>query len=191
MPAKFFCYVDESGQDTRGELFIVSVVVSDREADLLRQMCEDIERDSHKGQRKWIKTAYPRRLAYIQMVLSKPIFSGTLNFAVFRGTLDYPALTVQTIVRALIATGETDYKTTVFIDGLPRSMEQAVGVQLRQQGINAKKVRGVKKDENDALIRLADAVCGLVRSALEGQPAMRALFEQGIRAGALKNLSLK
>ncbi len=191
MPAKFFCYVDESGQDMRGELFIVSVVISDHEADQLRQICEDIERDSHKGQRKWVKTAYERRLAYMQQVVSHPIFAGKLNFAIYRNSLDYSAMTVQTIGRALSAASETDYKATVFIDGLPRSLEQVVGVQLRQQGINAKKVRGVKKDENEALIRLADAVCGLVRGAFEGQPAMRALFEQGLRAGALRDLSLK
>lgn len=139
MPAKFFCYADESGQDTRGELFIVSVVISDREADQLRQICEDIERDSHKGQRKWVKTAFNRRLAYMQQVVSHPNFAGKLNFAIYRDSLDYSAMTVQTIVRALSATGETDYKATVFIDGLPRSLERFVGLQLRQQGISAKK----------------------------------------------------
>jgi hypothetical protein len=49
------------------------------EADLLRQICKDIERDSHKGQRRRLKPAYPRRLAYIQMVLNKPIFAGTMK----------------------------------------------------------------------------------------------------------------
>jgi len=104
-------------------------------------------------------------------VLERPIFEGKSNFAVYRDAQDYPALTVQTIARALSATGETDYKVTVFIDGLPRSLERAVGLQLRRSGIRAKKVRGLK-DENDALIRLADAVCGLVRGATEEQPAM-------------------
>jgi hypothetical protein len=185
---KFFCYVDETGQDTRGELFIVAVVIADQERDQLRQACEDIERDSRKGRRKWIKTKYGRRLAYIRQVLERPIFEGKLNFAVYRDVQDYPSVTVQTIARALGATGETDYRATILIDGLPRSLERMVGLQLRRLGIRAKKVRGLK-DENDALIRLADAVCGLVRGATEGQPAVQVLFEQGIQTGVLRDLS--
>ena len=188
---KLYCYVDETGQDTRGGLFIVSVVVTEQEREQFRHVCEAIERDSHKGQRKWIKTTYNRRLAYIRQVLEEPRFWGKLNFAVYHEGRDYTFMTVQAIARALIATGETDYKATVFIDGLPRSLEQSVGLQLRLSGARAKKIKGVKKDENDALIRLADAVCGLVRSAIAGQPEMKALFEQGIRAGVLKDLSGK
>ncbi len=56
MTKKFFCYVDESGQDTLRELFIVSVVMTSQERDQLRQVCEEIERRSRKGQRKWVKT---------------------------------------------------------------------------------------------------------------------------------------
>lgn len=73
MTQKFYCYVDETGQDTRGELFIVTVVVADQERDQLRQACEEIERDSRKGRRKWVKTKYNRRLAYIQQVVERPI----------------------------------------------------------------------------------------------------------------------
>ena len=187
---RFFCYVDETGQDTEGELFIVAVVIAERERNQLRQACKDIERNSRKGQRKWIKAKYSRRLAYIRGVLERPIFEGSLNFAVYRNAQDYSSLTAQTIARALSATGEMDYKATIFIDGLPRSLERAIGLQLRRLGVRAKKVRGLK-DENDALIRLADAVCGLVRSAVEGQPAMQALFERGIQTGVLKDLSRK
>jgi hypothetical protein len=188
---KLYCYVDETGQDTRGELFIVSVVMTDQEREQFRQVCKAIERDSHKGQRKWIKTTYNRRLAYIQRVLEAPIFHGRLSFAVYRDAQDYTALTVRTIARALDSAGAEDYKATVFIDGLPRSLEQTVGLQLRLSGAHAKKVKGIKKDENDALIRLADAVCGFVRSAIEGHSEMQALFERGIRMGVLRDLSGK
>jgi len=113
-----------------------------------------------------------------------------LHFAVYRGVQNYSSLTVQTIARALSEMGETDYRATVLIDGLPRSLERRVGLQLRRAGVRAKKVRGLK-DENDALVRLADAVCGLVRGATEGQAAMRALFERGMQIGVLKDLSEK
>ena len=143
-------------------MFTVAVVIAGQDRNQLRLACEDIERYSRKGRRKWVKTTYNRRPAYIRQVLERPIFEGKLNFAVYRDVQNYSSLTVQTIVRALSAAAETAYKATILIDGLPRSLERAIGLQLRQMGIPAKKVRGLK-DENDALIRLADAVCGLVR----------------------------
>lgn len=189
MPQKFFCYVDESGQDTQGKLFIVSIVVATWERDQLIQVCETIEQKTSKGRVKWIKTSYSQRLAYIQNIVSTPIFQRKLNFGVYHNTRDYSTLTTQAIAQALNATGETDYKATILIDGLPRTQERLVGNQLHHLGVHTKKVRGVKKDENDALIRLADAVCGLVRAATEGQAAMQTLLEKGIRLEVFRKLS--
>jgi len=36
---------------------------------------------------------------------------------------------------------------------------------LRDLNIRTRKIRGVKKDENNAFIRLVDAMCGLVRDS--------------------------
>lgn len=51
-----------------------------------------------------------------------------------------------------------------------------------------KKVRGAR-DETDILIRLADAVCGFVRAALEGQPDMRILLEEQLRVDLVREVS--
>ena len=112
MPKKFFCYVDESGQDTKGELFIVAVVVADDEREQLREACEEIENTSHKGQRKWTKTTHRWRAAYVAQVLTHPIFRAKLNFAIYRHAQDYSVLTVQTVALALNATGEPNYHAT-------------------------------------------------------------------------------
>jgi hypothetical protein len=56
MTQKLYCYVDESGQDTEGELFIVAVVVATEERERLRKICTDIEANSRKGIRKWSKS---------------------------------------------------------------------------------------------------------------------------------------
>jgi hypothetical protein len=88
MTRKFFCYVDESGQDTQGKLFIVSVVIAEQELDQLRAICTKIEQTSGKGERKWIKTSISRRRAYIEGLDREPIFNGKLNFAVYRNTRD-------------------------------------------------------------------------------------------------------
>ena len=57
MPAKRYFYVDESGQDTKGQFFIVAIVISEQDADDLRMACLEIERLSRKGTRKWIARA--------------------------------------------------------------------------------------------------------------------------------------
>jgi hypothetical protein len=188
MIRKLYCYVDETGQHTQGRLFIVSVVVADWERDRLREACGAVEAHSGKGRTKWIKTLYERRIAYIQQVLDNPLFAGRLNFAVFRNTRDYSEATAYTVSPALEATGLTAYKANVTIDGLPRAQERLVATLLRRQGVPLRKVRGIK-DESDALIRLADAICGLVSAAMEDQPAMKALFERGIGTGWLRDVS--
>jgi len=124
-------------------------------------------------------------------VLSDPTFKGKLHFAIYRNALDYASMTVRTIAEALMANGETNFRVTVFIDGLARPLEQTVGLRLRRSGIPAKKVRGIKKEESDALLRLADAICGFVRDAMNGEPKMRTLFERSMRSGILIDVSEK
>jgi hypothetical protein len=48
-----------------------------------------------------------------------------------------------------------------------------------------------KDEEDGALIRLADAVCGLVRAGLEGEPALMTLCQHGIEAGILSDVTQK
>jgi len=59
------------------------------------------------------------------------------------------------------------YQSLVFIDGLSKSEIPRVGSALRKIGIYTEKVRGIK-DENDAVIRLADAISGLIREQYQG-----------------------
>lgn len=185
---KLYCYVDETGQDTEGNLFIVSVVIADHERDAAIELCEKIERETGKRRVKWIKAGHSKRLEYIRRILQEPVFREKLNFAIYRNSKEYLALTVLTVARAIFANAQKEYKVTVLIDGLPRSQEKWIGSELRHLHIQIRKVRGVRKDENDALIRLADAICGLVRGAIEGNPELRKLLERGRQSVFLKEL---
>ena len=49
---KLYCYVDETGQDTKGKLFIISIVLTERERDELEKRIEEIEQKSGKGKLK-------------------------------------------------------------------------------------------------------------------------------------------
>ncbi|MCL4831384.1 MAG: hypothetical protein KJZ86_03050 [Caldilineaceae bacterium] len=74
MIQKRYCYVDESGQDTQGQLFIVAVVIVGEERKLLQQTCLEIEALSRKGTRKWARSNSIRRQAYINDPLNRSEF---------------------------------------------------------------------------------------------------------------------
>lgn len=190
MLQKLYCYVDESGQDTDGEFFIVAVVIAAGDRERLRQRCIDIEAQSRKGTRKWAKSNRERRLAYIQCVMGDAGLHGRLHFACYRFTQEYLDATVQTISRALHRFTVGEYKATVLIDGLSRADERKVGLLLRRSGMSVQKVRGID-DESEPLIRLADALCGFVRSALAGDASMHALFVDAIHQGIVVELDRK
>ena len=65
-PHKLYCYVDETGQDTRGSYFIVAIVVTDNRQHELERYLEAVEADSGKKTAKWLKTSDKTRQAYIR-----------------------------------------------------------------------------------------------------------------------------
>jgi hypothetical protein len=184
---RLFCYVDETGQDTRGELFVVAVVIAEEDVEIVRRACERIELESGK-RAKWIKTKYARRLEYIRRVLAEPVFRGRLFAALYKGRRDYLRLTLEAVAQSLAVAGGEEYEATIRIDGLPRTQERLATLELRRMGVAGGRVKGVRKDENDTLIRLADALCGLCRAAREGQPEMQVLWQRAARAGAVREL---
>jgi len=181
---KLYAYVDETGQDTEGALFIVAIVVtSAEERDRLLARCEQIEQETGKKNLKWSKTSYHRRVAYITRILEETAFRGKLFIAHYTHTKDYLSLTTQSIVWSLTPLMQPTSHVTVHVDALAYAHYFAVGKHLRRAGIHLDKVRGVRRDENDALIRLADALAGFVRGAVKGQKPLQDLFEQGKQAG--------
>ncbi len=79
---RLFCYVDESGQDTEGQLFIVSVVLAQAERDSLISLWEQIEQQSGKGSSKWVKAkdgviCINREKGQFQSSLGIPLSGGT------------------------------------------------------------------------------------------------------------------
>jgi hypothetical protein len=187
---KFYVYVDESGQDTRGILFIVAVIIIDKDRDEVERECIDAEKVSGKGNIKWRGARYNRRIEFVRLIFQKSIFQNKLNAVIYenKGT-DFLQLTAQAIstVVSSIAPNQP-YQATVSIDGLPRSKQKPVGAILRRLGVKVRKVRGVKKDENNPFIRLADTVAGLVRAAHGGRTAEASLLRLGKNRGILKEI---
>lgn len=185
---KLYCYVDETGQDTKGDLFIVSIVTTERERNELIEKLEAIEQITGKRRVKWLQAKDAARVKYIQSVLTTPLFRGRLSYAIYRGTVDYLTSTVLSTARAITAYAVGEYKATILVDGLPKSQTRWFGKELRKLQIRTRKVRGVRKEEADALIRLADALCGFTRAAISGRQEFIGLLEKAEREGYIRRL---
>lgn len=173
---KLYAYVDETGQDTKGLFFLVAIVVAGRERDTLRQRLAQIEQTSGKGAQKWIKTRREHRTRYIRAIISVPTLFRCLFYSVYRDTKTYVDLSILSTAKALIAVAHGPYEATILVDGLGRIERHRYAAGLRKLNITVRKVRGVK-DESDEFIRLADAVAGFVRDALESNEAMRQILK--------------
>jgi hypothetical protein len=164
--------VDETGQDTKGAFFIVSVVITEDDRDVLLSRLERVEQISGKGKLDWNNTEDAVRVRYIRSILNIPAFKRKLNFSVSRNTTAYLDATASSIAKSIQAYTPRDYRAAIFIDGLRSKREtQELTHQLRRLGVRVKKVRGVRKREDNALVRLADALCGFTRAAMLGRPS--------------------
>lgn len=176
---KLYCYVDESGQDTEGRLFVVAVVVLGSDKEALFAACEQFEQVSGKGKFKWGKAEHKRRMDYLRRVFADSRFKENLRYCIFRNTTGYDQATITAIARAIQSRKPTDsFTTLVYVDGLTKTKKQEYSRELRKLGVPTYKVQGVTKDENNALTRLADAIAGFVRDVLDGNEDMRPLFEK-------------
>jgi len=183
-PQKLYAYVDESGQDTEGRFFVVSVVLVGAERDIVLQRLEALEARSRKGPMKWRRARYAFRQDYIAGLTDIPHLAASIFVATFRDTRHYFDLTVESTARAITVKAQGHaYRVTIFVDGLTRHERAAFTTRLRARGIARKKVRGVRDEYSNAGVRLADALCGLIRDADDGEPWAVAAFERLYQRG--------
>lgn len=183
-PMRLYAYIDESGQDTAGLIFVVGAVIVGNDHDEVLSLLEAIETRSRKRHIKWHRARPAFRQAYMQELVHLTRLRGCLFFAVFPHTRRYNAVTAEAAARAIRLKAHGRCKVTVLVDGLRKTERRAFTRDLRAARVNPYKVRGVLQEENNAMIRLADAICGLVRDADEGQAwagdVLRRLHQRGL-----------
>lgn len=181
---KLYCYVDTTGQDTKGDLFLVSVVVTGAERDNLGELLGKIEQQSGKRAKKWSKAEDAKRSAYVRQVPQEPAFKGKLHFAVYRDSTEYLGLTAQTVAGTITRHTRQPYRAIVIVDGLRKSERRAFAVALRELGVRTEKVRGAT-ERADVFIRLADALCGFLRDGFTGREEFRRIIARATQEGFL------
>lgn len=104
-------------------------------------------------------------------------------------TKKYAELTSYVTAKAILKRARQPYKATVFVDGFRHKTQlQEFTRGLRDLHIRTRKIRSVRKEENNAFIRLVDALCGLIRDAEEGDDWSRKVVKKLKRQGILKEL---
>jgi hypothetical protein len=180
---KLYCYIDETGQETKGEVFVVSVVVIDKEKDQLLKLCEQLEKISGKRKDKWGNAKHERRMRYLHHILADDRLKGKLRYSIYRHTREYDTSTVDGIAKAVLWNKPAGkFTSVVYVDGLSKTKRREYAVSLRRFGLPISKVMGVARDESNALIRLADAIAGFIGDALKGTfKDTKALYERAKR----------
>lgn len=182
-------YVDESGQDTRGKLFVVAGIAVEN-SDELREFCESLEKTSGKGKLKWGHAQREKRLVYLRTIISEgSSFGLVLFYSVFRHTTDYDSATIEGIARIIHTLKHSSHHVYVYIDGLAKIKRGNYKTRLRRLGCPVKKVSRIRKDENEPLIRLSDALAGASAELLKYQDKeLSELFSQAEQNGILTSL---
>lgn len=182
-------YIDENGSHTSGRLFIVAGLIIEAEfIDQITTRCEVAELESRKGKDKWKTARFSYRLAYIDAICAFPELKGSMFYSVFRQTTAYDEVTIAGIAQMvnLYTAGSKDYKASIHVDALSKHKRHQYRTGLSKHGIRVHNVRGIKKEENSTLIRLADAVAGLAMDALDGHGEETApVFRRAVRCSAL------
>lgn len=167
---KLCFYVDETGQDTEGKFFLVSIVIADiKQRDILEQKFEEIEKSTGKKKKKWTRMEFVEREKYIKKIAELKELKESIYYSSYEETKTYTHLTALSVAKAIFAKQKTDsYSASVIIDGLTKKDTEKIRSELKKLKIKYDNIRGMK-DEQSAFLRLADSIAGLLRDAIENQ----------------------
>lgn len=166
---KLYCFVDETGQDTKGELFLVAILLHDNIGlEELGNTLELLETQTGKNKLKWQKTNKVIRDKYLSQLINIKELKNSIFYATYNWTKEYSKLTSLTIAKAIFAKNYEDYQVSIVIDGLNNKEREVVSHELKGLKIKYRKIRGMR-DEQSVFLRLADTMAGFLRDMTEKQ----------------------
>ena len=112
---KIYCYVDETGQDTQGALFLVAVVVSEQHnKEKLEQALIEIGTQSKKRMRKWQKTRRDRKISYVAMLIESNLLRRNVFYSHYKETKAYFDLTIASVAKAILQKAHQPYSARIW-----------------------------------------------------------------------------
>ena len=182
---KLYCYVDETGQDTAGEFFLVSLVILDDQREELKEWLKKLEKESGKGQKKWTKATRKQRKAYMEQIVADKRFSELIYYSHYTNSRSYVDLTILSTAKAILVKAKEPYDARVYVDGMQKSERRAFTAGLRRLHVHVGFVRGLT-DQADEFIRLSDAIAGFLRDEMEGDADMQKLLRSATKNDVIK-----
>jgi hypothetical protein len=187
---KIYVYVDESGQDDASKIFtVVAVGVFGNERNTLEHTVVELEDTTRTGRRKWNHAAHSRRVAFLSTILDRKVGKGNVFFGVYQKPIHYFFPVVEIIEKTIIHMVVKDYTARVYVDGANKTVARALTNALRSRGISTLLAKG-KREENEALIRLADMWAGCIRNAFLNKEDAKQLFERATKEHYLFDIGI-
>lgn len=174
---KLYEYIDESGQDTNGKLFVVSVLVLGAQRYELAKALESIEIESGKRKKKWTDAKHAERESYFHSAMRLESLKEAVYFDMLRGSKDYFSFTATVAADAVRKRTKKKDEVTIYVDGFTKVEIEKFKRILRPSMKARSFVKMIRRDESSSLIRLADALCGLLRDADEGSEWARGIVK--------------
>lgn len=184
---KLYCYVDETGQDTGRRLFLVSVIVTEKEQQELRKRLEIIESQTKKRFSKWVKTKKDKKQKYLQRIIETNLFRDKIFFSQYTQTNAYTEAIIETTAKVISKQANKQYEANVYIDGLSKTERRKFASGLRKLRIKVRKVRGAR-DQSEIFIRLADAIAGFVRDYLEKEKYAQVFYQKALQRKIIQEI---
>lgn len=179
------CYVDETGQDTGSDYFIVVAVLFLHKQEELRQELIELETRSKVGQRKWHKSHFERSIAFLESVQRQGICSGTLYVGRYKKPLPFFLPVLDTVSKAIKEHQNSNTRVRVVIDGIDKKKASEMTNALRLQGIRLDFVKS-QRDESEPFLRLADRWAGCIRAGSLGKRQSQQLYVNAQQSGYIK-----
>ena len=184
---KLYCYVDETGQDTATEFFVVVAVVNDKDQTLLRAKLRQIETTAKIGQRKWHKADVEKRKYFLQLAIKENIGSGEIYYGRYSKPLPYFLPMLDVLEKAIRDKAREKYRAIVYVDGIDKKKAAELTNALRLRGIKLEFVRSAR-DESEPLIRLADRWAGCIRASFLNKSEEKEIFEKAQEKRYLRSI---
>ena len=184
---KLYCYVDETGQDSRSKVFVVVAVVTEKEQQKLRQQIVSAEQEAGLGLSKWNNASHRRRIKFLSIMLERSIGKGDVFYGSYQKPIPYFFPMLDLIAKAIKAKVKREYQTRIYVDGVDSKKARELTNALRIEGISLEMVKS-RRDESEPLIRLADRWAGCVRAHLEGKKEAKSLVIKAKQTGYLREI---
>lgn len=184
---KIYCYVDETGQDSGSEIFIVVAVIVASNVAAIRDRLQELEKSTKIGVVKWHKSSYKYRIQFMEEFLRQDNSDLHIYFLKAKKPVLYYAPTLEVIQQAVSAHSKTNTQAIICIDGLDELSAKKFTNSLRTKNLKVKLAKG-PRDESESLIRLADRWAGCIRMALSGNKDCEVLVNRAKKRGVLKEV---